>query len=187
MGDTNSIARLLDQLSSSTAWQQAVSVSTQVANAEPASSPVAPSREETPSKSLQLEKSTQIIDEDEPLVEAPSSQVSALLDLLGDTTVPSKDHKTSIISEYGDGTVGSTTILAPPDTNLRYASFAEALQAVTKLGQRPTVIKHLKEIRDEQNRLEQRYWESRQQLLEKQRKSIEELKTKYAIFGNSPA
>jgi hypothetical protein len=142
--DTNSIARLLDQLSSSTAWQQAVS--TQVANAEPASSPGPSSKEETSSNSLRLENSTQIIDEDEPPVEAPSSRVGALLDLLGDTAALSKDHKTSSISDYGDVTVSSLKILAPPDANPRYASFAEALQAVTKLAQRPAVIKHLKEV-----------------------------------------
>jgi hypothetical protein len=115
-------------------------------NLQPASTPVVSKKEETPSKSLRLDESTQIIDEEGLPVEAPSGRVGALLDLLGSTAAPLKGPRSEIMSDCHEKSTSPMKFEDPAEGSLRQASFAEALQVVTKLAQKPSVIKHLKEV-----------------------------------------
>jgi len=96
--DTNTIARLLDQLSSSTAWQEAVATHAQATNTEPASAPVTLRNDERSSDVSKDDDLNRTMDEEGPAVGPPLGRVGALLELLGSTTTTSRTEEGTVIS-----------------------------------------------------------------------------------------
>ncbi|PVF96319.1 hypothetical protein CPB86DRAFT_684780, partial [Serendipita vermifera] len=178
------ITKLLEQLSGSAAWQQAVAASSLNIN-QPSSTAKTP---EIPPEKINQEKkpgaSSESLQESasEQQVET-SNRVSALLKLLDHNTIPNGSEEGNSPPEpKGKGVFTATTEETAP-SDLRTVSFAEALSQITKLAQNPVILKHLIEIRDEQHRLEQKYWENRRQIIKKQESEIKQLKTKVHITG----
>ncbi|KAG8852875.1 hypothetical protein FRB91_005813 [Serendipita sp. 411] len=111
----------------------------------------------------------------------PSKRVTELLALLSKTEVdpaqsplPSVSSSLDVLSSNGRGDSRKGHDL----------SFAEALAEVTRLVKNPTVLDHLKQIKAEQHRLERKFWETRQQILQNQDRQVRELKTKVAFTGS---
>jgi hypothetical protein len=143
----NDISKLLEQLSGSTAWQQAVA-STSLNAEQPSSSTktsepsqVKEQHEKIPSTSRS--KLQQIASEED--VE-PSNRVSELLKLLNNDAEMVAPGENDAHSKQEGKHAPKVATEETATGNLRTMSFAEALSQITKLSQNPTIIKHLSEV-----------------------------------------
>jgi hypothetical protein len=143
----NDISKLLEQLSGSTAWQQAVA-STSLNAEQPSSSTktsessqVKEQHEKSPSTSRS--KLQQIASEED--VE-PSNRVSELLKLLNNDAKMLAPEENDAHSEQGEKHASKVATEETAIGDLRTMSFAEALSQITKLSQNSVIIKHLSEV-----------------------------------------
>ncbi|CCA71236.1 hypothetical protein PIIN_05174 [Serendipita indica DSM 11827] len=170
-GSTSSISQLLDQLSTSTAWQQAIALN--VNTTSETSAGLEPSKPE----------SSDAAGENAEDASGPSDRVSALLSLLG----PNKGGEVQTSTPSTRSTHVPDGTLSGGDSRVdrgNLVSFGEALQIVTRLVERkPGILDHLREIREEQNRLERTFWANRDRIIESQKAQVKELKTKVAMTG----
>jgi len=131
--NTEDIAKLLDQLSGSSAWQQAL-----------ASAPISqePGKEARSSDDFDPYRTN---DATSPLPAAPpSTRVNELLKLLDPDATTSEIKKSSADEENYSISGDIRGSNEPKD--IRNIPFAEALTELAKLARKPTVIKHLIEV-----------------------------------------
>lgn len=134
------VAKLLEQLSGSTAWKEALA--SQNENEDPSDSrqPRPTTEAKSPTQNASDSRGSTSND---GTTTSPSDKVQELLKLLG--TGGSSSHE-SILSPKPLEQNPVPEKPAPKKKDLKELSFVDALEEISKLAKKPDVIKHLAEV-----------------------------------------
>ncbi|KAJ3566961.1 hypothetical protein NP233_g6667 [Leucocoprinus birnbaumii] len=170
--DPASVQALLDQIKSSTAWQElaAASTSSQLTEPIPASS-------------------------EEPATLPPKTSTSgpSVASLLSQLQSPeASSHPSSDISDVesrAQFTVEKRANVqpdsAPPKKDLRLFSFEESMPVILQLSRDSVFVEEMKKIKRDQNALERQLWGERRSIHKKYEEKLKAAKTKASIIGGS--
>ncbi|PPQ79566.1 hypothetical protein CVT25_003448 [Psilocybe cyanescens] len=201
INDPAGVAALLEQLKSSSAWQELTAAASEAAPTIPVASSSSSSPDYVSSQPPQsLPESSRPPDNENKLPSVPGSSVASLLSQLKPFSAGAIEPFSALPNfGYGYGETQSSlpaprssyvaptppaTRLEPPEDRKNF-TFRQSLPVISELSDNPSFVAAVKKMKTDQDELEHRLWADREAIYTKYQEKLKTAQTKARMIGGT--